>query len=139
MSWIKDEYRKLDRSPRALRRFGFMVGSVFLLLGGLLVWRHRAAGWPFVSIGTVLILAGALAPAALKWIYAIWMMIAVMLGWVVTRVLLTIVFFLVVTPVGLLQRAFGKRLIEVAFRTDAASYWQSRTASPAREEYEKQF
>ena len=139
MSWIKDEFQKLDRSPRALRRFGLMVGAVFLLLGGLLVWRHRAAGWPFVSIGTALILTGALAPAALKWIYAVWMMLAVMLGWVVTRVLLTIVFFLVVTPVGLLQRAFGKRSIEVAFKTGEASYWQSRTASPAPEEYEKQF
>ena len=139
MSWISEEYQKLDRSPRALRRFGFMVGSVILLLGCVLWWRQRGAGWPLISIGTVLVLAAAVAPRTLKWVQGPWMILALALGWVMTRVLLTIVFYLVVTPVGLLQRLFGKRVIEVALRTDEASYWQARTASPTPEEYEKQF
>ena len=67
------------------------------------------------------------------------MIAALALGWVMTRILLTIVFFLVVTPIGLLQRLFGKRAIEVDFKPDAASYWQARTARPAPEDYEKQF
>jgi hypothetical protein len=50
-----------------------------------------------------------------------------------------IAFFLVVTPIGLLQRLFGKRIIEVAFRANAASYWQARTTHPVPEDYEKQF
>lgn len=139
MSWINDEYQKLDRSPRALRRFGFTVGFVFLLLGFVLLWRHRGAAWPLVSIGVVLVLAAGLAPLALKWVHGPWMIAALALGWIVTRILLTIVFFLVVTPIGLLQRLFAKRTIEVAFRTDAATYWQSRTARPISEDYEKQF
>ena len=139
MSWINDEYQKLDRSPRALRRFGFTVGSVILFLGCFFLWRQRGAGWPLISIGTVLVLAAGLVPSILKWVYGPWMIGALALGWVVTRILLTLVFFLVVTPVGLLQRLFGKRVIEVDFRTDAASYWQARTASPAPEDYEKQF
>lgn len=139
MSWISEESQKLDRSPGALRRFGFMVGSVILFLGCFLLWRQRGAGWPLISIGTVLVLAAGMVPSILKWVYAPWMIGALALGWVVTRILLTLVFFLVVTPVGLLQRLFGKRVIEVAFRTDAASYWQARTASPTPEDYEKQF
>ena len=139
MSWISEEYQKLDRSPGALRRFGFMVGSVVLLLGCFLLWRQRAAGWPLISIGTVLILAAGMVPSILKLVYGPWMIGALALGWVVTRILLTLVFFLVVTPVGLLQRLFGTRVIEVAFRTDAASYWEKRTASPTPEDYEKQF
>jgi hypothetical protein len=139
MSWINDEYQKLDRSPRALRRFGLMVGLAILLLGGVFVWRHRGAGWPLIFVGAVLILSAGLAPQTLKWIHGPWMIVALALGWVMTRVLLTIVFFLVVTPIGLIQRLFGKRLIEVAFRTDAATYWQSRTARPVSEDYEKQF
>ncbi len=67
------------------------------------------------------------------------MIAALAIGWVMTRVLLTIVFFLVVTPVGLLQRLFGKRAIEVDFGTNAASYWQTRTVRPMPEDYEKQF
>jgi hypothetical protein len=80
-----------------------------------------------------------LIPLTLKWVYGPWMIVSRALGWIVTRVLLTVVFFLVVTPVGLLQRLFGKRAIEVAFQADAASYWQSRTARPMPENYEKQF
>ena len=139
MSWINDEYQNLDRSPRALKRFGFTVGSVILFLGCILLWRHRDAGWPLISIGTVLLLAAGLIPLTLKWVYGPWMIVSRALGWIVTRVLLTIVFFLVVTPVGLLQRLFGKRAIEVAFQADAASYWQSRTARPMPENYERQF
>lgn len=139
MSWISDEYRKLDRSPRALRRFGLIVGPVILLLGAIFLWRHRGAGWPLISIGIVLVLAAGLAPVTLKWVHGPWMIAALALGWVMTRIILTIVFFLVVTLVGLLQRVFGKRAIEVDFRAGAASYWQARTARPAPEDYEKQF
>ena len=139
MSWINDEYQKLDRSPPALRRFGFAVGSVILVLGCFLLWRQRSAGWPLISIGTVLVLAGGLAPAMLKWVHGAWMIGALALGWIVTRILLTLVFFLVVAPVGLLQRLFGKRVIDVDFQADATSYWQARTARPVPEDYEKQF
>lgn len=139
MSWINEEYQKLDRSPRSLRRFGLTVGFVFLLLGCVLLWRHRGAAWPLVSIGAVLVLAAGLAPLALKWVHGPWMIAALALGWIVTRILLTIVFFLVVTPIGLLQRLFGKRAIEVAFEADAASYWEPRTARPRTDDYEKQY
>jgi predicted Co/Zn/Cd cation transporter (cation efflux family) len=139
MSWINDEYQKLDRSARALKRFGFVVGLAVLLLGSVFVWRHRDAGWPLISIGAALVLFAGLAPRTLKWVHGPWMIAALALGWIVTRVLLTIVFFLVVTPIGLLQRLFGKRAIEVAFRADRATYWQTRTARPLSEEYEKQF
>jgi thiol:disulfide interchange protein len=139
MSWINDEYQKLDRSSRAFRRFGLTVGLVILALGGVLLWRHRGAGWPLISIGTVLVVAAALAPSWLKWVHGPWMIVSFILGWIVTRVLLTIVFFLVVTPVGLFQRLLGKRAIEVAFAAEAASYWQPRTARPGTDDYEKQY
>jgi hypothetical protein len=140
MSWIKEEFQKLDQTPRALRKFGLMVGGVFLVLGALMVWRHRAAGWPFVSVGAVLVVLGGVMPTALKWVHTLWMIFALMLGWVVTRVLLTIVFYLVVTPVGMIQRLSGKSGIEVAFRdANVASYWQTRTNRFMPEDYEKQF
>ena len=139
MSWINEEYQKLDRSPRALRRFGFAVGLVVLLLGCFLLWRQRGASWPLISIGTVLVVAASFVPSILKWVHGPWMIMAVVLGWIVTRILLTLVFFLVVTPLGLLQRLFGKRVIEVAWKADAVSYWQLRTGRPVPGDYEKQF
>ena len=86
-----------------------------------------------------LVLAATLTPLQLKWIHGPWMIFSIALGWTVTRILLTMVLFFVVTPIGLLQRLFGKRAIEVAFKANTASYWQARMASPMREDYEKQF
>jgi hypothetical protein len=139
MSWIKNEYQRLDRSPRALRRFGVTVGLVILLLGAILLWRDRGASWLLISIGALLLVAAGSAPSSLKWVHGPWMIASLALGWIVTRILLTIVFFLVITPIGLLQRLFGKSAIEVAFTANSASYWQRRTASPVQQDYEKQF
>ena len=140
MDWIKEEYQQLDRSPRALRRFGLVIGSALLLLGALLLWRHhRWAGLLFASLGTFLLILAGVAPLLLKWIHGPWMILSLALGWIVTRILLTIAFFLIVMPIGLLQRLFGKRPLETAFRTVATSYWQPRATQPLPADYEKQF
>jgi len=137
---LGEEYQKLDRSPRALRRFGLTLGSALLLLAALLFWRHhRALGLPFAALGTLFVLVAGVSPVLLKWIHGPWMILSLALGWIMTRVLLTTAFFLIVTPIGLLQRLFGKRPLEIAFRTGATSYWQPRTAQPLPADYEKQF
>ena len=137
---LGEEYQKLDRSPRALRRFGLTLGSALLLLAALLFWRHhRALGLPFAALGTLFVLVAGVAPLLLKWIHGPWMILSLALGWLMTRVLLTTAFFLIVTPIGLLQHLFGKRPLEIAFRTGATSYWQPRTAQPLPADYEKQF
>jgi hypothetical protein len=109
-------------------------------LGSFLLWRRpHPAGWLVTSIGALLLLLAGFVPAALKYLHAPWMMLSLALGWIMSRLLLTVLFFLVITPIGLLQRAFGKRSIETALDSDATSYWQSRTKSSAASEYEKQF
>jgi carbamoyltransferase len=139
-SWFGEEFQRLDQSPRAFRRFGFTIAPVMLLLGSFLLWRRpHPAGWLVTSIGALLLLLAGFVPAALKYLHAPWMMLSLALGWIMSRLLLTVLFFLVITPIGLLQRAFGKRSIETALDSDATSYWQSRTKSSAASEYEKQF
>ena len=137
---LLDEYKKLDRSRRALRRFGVTIGMALLALGSFLLWSHnRGAGWPLISLGALLLLTAGFAPTMLRWVHWPWMMLALALGWCMTRILLTIIFFLVVTPIGLLQRLCGKRPLEIGFRSETLSYWQQRTAQPQPEDYERQF
>ena len=76
-------------------------------------------------------------PTALHQVHQAWMTFALALGWVVTRIILTIVFYLIVTPVGLLQRLCGKRPLEFGFHGDETTYWQRRSTPPG--DYEKQF
>ncbi|MGI9087949.1 MAG: SxtJ family membrane protein [Chthoniobacterales bacterium] len=140
MRQINEEYRELDRSPHALRRFGLTIGSAFLLLGALLAWRHRFGSWTILILGAVLIFAALVLPRALKLLHRIWMTLALTLGFVMTQVILTVIFFLVVTPIGLLQRLFGKSSLDLAFRTGAESYWETRAQREfTAADYEKQF
>jgi uncharacterized membrane protein len=142
MNWFKEELARIDRSPKALRRFGFILGGLLILLGLVLLARHRAESLSALSsqvFGAILVIAAVLAPNALKHLHAVWMGLALLIGWVMTRVILTLVFFLIVTPIGLLQRLVGQRSVDLHFRTGASSYWQPREKSFAPADYRNQF
>lgn len=137
LAWINAEYRKLDRSPRALRKFGFTIASVLFLITLLLVFRHRKTVWAWGSVALGFLAAGFVAPRWLGPFHRLWLSFSIVLGAIMTPVILTIFFFAVVTPVGLLQRLFGKRSLELRFRTQEESYWRERPARAA--DYEKQY
>jgi len=136
---LREDLRGLDRSPRRLRSFAFTVG-VFLILVALAVgWRRDwdfggAVRW-LAGSGAGLALVGLVAPAVLRPLYLAWMGLALVLGHVMTRVILTVVFFLVVTPIGWLMRAFGKDPLARSSQPELPSYWIERedgAASRAR-------
>jgi hypothetical protein len=91
------------------RSFGLSVGTAFTALGALLIWRgHQIAGAVSVGIGIVLALGALLAPAALRVPNRVWWRFAGVLGWINSRILLTVFFFVVLTPVGCVMRLFGR-------------------------------
>lgn len=91
------------------RSFGLSVGPASLALAALLAWRgHQRAAAIVAAAGVVLLLGGLLAPAALRVPNRLWWRFAGLLGWINSRILLTVFFFVVMTPVGLLMRLFGR-------------------------------
>ena len=69
-----------------------------------------------------------------------WMKFAEALGWVMTRVLLTVFYYLFLTPIALLMRLFGKRPLDLAWRDGRASTWIDKTAPESTiERYQRQF
>lgn len=124
---IGDELRALDTSRPALRRFGWVVGGVLLLIGGIVLWRQgwtlSTASQVLFGVGTALVVLGTAVPQALRAVYRGWMALALILGFVMTRVLLTLVFFLVVTPIGLLMRLIGHDPMRRKPDDAAATYW----------------
>ena len=137
---IGKEIQELKTGPRDLRKFGLMVGGVFAALGFLFLLRHKPS-YPFLLWpGIILILLGAVAPAALKYVYVAWMSVAFTLGFIMARVLLTICFFLLVTPIALIGRLFGKDFLNRKLARQATSYWIRCEAGPKKaESYEQQF
>lgn len=135
------ELRRLDTSPRALRKFGLVVGGVLLALALLLWWRQRG-WWPWVAVpGGMLVILGTVLPVALRWVYLAWMGLALVLGTVMSTVLLTLLFFLGVTPIGWLARFRGKDFLRRRIDSGSASYWLPRDRSTRRDRafYERQF
>ena len=91
------------------RSVGISVGSVLLLIAAVLVWRTRITAAEITGgIGAVLLILGLTAPTLLKWPSAVWWKFAMVLGYVNARVILTIAFLLVLTPMGLLWRMIGR-------------------------------
>jgi hypothetical protein len=132
--------QSLSSTPRDLRKFGLMVGGVFLLLGGLFLWRHRPV-WPWlITPGVILFGLGLVAPRSLRKIYIAWMAMAFMLGLIVSTILLTLFFFAVVTPIAWIARLSGKDFLSLQLDPLAKSYWSLRPVTQSEPaNYERQF
>jgi hypothetical protein len=91
------------------RSFGVSVGAVLVLVAAFLVWRGRMTGAVWTGgIGAVLVVLGLVAPALLTWPSALWWKLTMALGYVNARVILTMAFLVVLTPIALLWRLLGR-------------------------------
>jgi hypothetical protein len=97
------------RRFRAEREFGLVVGAAFTLLGSWWLFRGRflEIARIFVPLGVSLILLGAVYPRVLVYPHRAWMKLAEGMSFISTRVILAFVFFLVLTPIGIIKRAMG--------------------------------
>ncbi|MCK4679554.1 hypothetical protein KAT82_00355, partial [bacterium] len=128
-SWIAviaEDVKAVKTDPGHLRRFGLTMGVALAVFGGLFLWRdHTAAPYLFI-IAAAFLLLGAIAPKALRPVQTVWMTLATVLGWVMTRLLLIIVFFIGVTPIAFIARVVGKRFLDLKYEPDRESYWEKR-------------
>jgi hypothetical protein len=116
--------------PRELRRFGLIVGGIFLVLSGISRWRGRVV--PPLLLGTaggLLVLAGLVAPRLLDPVERLWMRFAESLGRVNARIILTLIFYLVVTPFGLV-RGLVRGSTDRRIRDGRGSLWVQRRSGP---------
>ena len=91
------------------RSSGLSVGAASMAFGALLAWRgHQRAGLVVAIAGIVLVCGGLLAPAMLRVPNRVWWRFATVLGWLNSRILLTVFFFLVLTPAGFVMRLLGR-------------------------------
>lgn len=116
---------------KELRQFGLLVGAVFTVIG---LWPLVFRGEPLrlwaVGIGGLLIAFGGILPQVLRPVHTGWMWIGHILGWVNTRILLGIVFYALVTPIGLVFRLMGKDTMRRAFAESSTTYRVVRSPRP---------
>jgi len=114
---------------KELRHFGLLVGAVFIVIG---LWPLLFRGEPLrlwaTGVGGLLIIFGTVFPSVLRPVHKGWMWIGHILGWVNTRILLGIVFYGLVTPIGFVFRLMGKDTMRQAFAESSTTYRVVRSA-----------
>jgi hypothetical protein len=120
------------------RKFGLTLGAAFVLLGGLLWWReHTVAALASAALAAVLAAAGLVIPTRLEPVERAWMRLAHLLSRVTTPVFMGIVYFLVITPTGMVRRSLGRSALRRS--RAASSYWVPRDPAARRSDLEHQF
>ena len=137
---LKEEFKHIKETKKDLRKFGLTVGSVLVLIAVVLFYFEKSSSVYFAVIGAVLILTAVIYPKILKLLNKIWMGLAIILGFVMSRVIIAILFYLVLTPIGLLAKLFGKKFMDLKYNKSAESYWEKRSIKEKKQlDYERQF
>ena len=137
---IIEEIKNIKSGKRELRQFGITIAVVLGLLSSWFLWRGKEGGYLLAIIALLFLALGLFLPNLMKPLQKLWMTLAVLLGWLMTRVILIFLFYLVVTPIGLLARICGKDFLNRKFNEEAQSYWIPREATASdKKNYENQF
>jgi hypothetical protein len=131
----------MKRKTKDLRVFGLAMAVV---LGGIGIWQallgRPTAGIVLGGIAVAFLLAAVVRPRILLPLYVPWMKFGFGMGWVMTRVILTVFYFLVISPFALVRRVLGKDSLDRDLDGSASTWWRERKGDPPpRERYERQF
>lgn len=125
---------------RELLEFVLSLAIAFPLFFSLLLpwlFDYQYQWWPLI-ISAVLLLQYAVARPSVKYVFRGWMVFAHLLGWINTRLLLGLTYYLVITPTGLVMRLFG-RLQYRSRPTDGDSFYKERSDEVTKERLEQPF
>ena len=134
-----EEIKNITSTKKDLRNFGFTIGSILLVIALILFFKEKDSDVYFFLIGLAFILSGIVLSFILKPFYKIWMTFAVIIGWIMTRIILAILFFIIITAIGVLARLFGKDFLNLK-PDNRDSFWNMRNRDrELNQDYEKQF
>jgi len=140
----------LRPTSRELRQFGCIALAGFALLGGWIHWRGSLFGFDlglaaltvsyiFWGLGALTALFAVLAPKANRPLYVLLVLVTWPIGFVVSHVIMAVVFFGIITPIGLLFRVLGRDPLHRRFEPQAKSYWVPHKPPENVERYFRQF
>ena len=138
---IIEEIRNIKSETSDLKKFGLLIGAILFLGSLYLLWKqqHNYAVAGFI-LGVVFAALAFVGPVVLKPLQRAWMAMAVVMGFVMSRIIVAVIFYGMVTPIGLAGRLAGKKFLELKTDKATASYWIGRDqAKTEKSAYERQF
>jgi hypothetical protein len=130
-----EEIKNIKNTKSDFRNFGITIGVFLMVIAGFLFWKGRESYTILLISGLALSVLGLVIPIILKPIYWIWMVFAAILGWIMTRVILSVLFYVVITPIGVFSRLSGNQFIELKWDKSKDSYWNTRTTKQQNNEH----
>lgn len=138
---------QIDTSSKSeQRKFGIVMAVAITVLGlirwGLHAWRGEAIGPPyyFFAVAAAFLVLGLAAPIVLRPVLYLWFQFALGVNWVMTRLLLSFVFLVMITPGRILIRLFGEDPLKRAWRANQDSFWETPEEPPQEfDRYKDQF
>ena len=132
----------MDRGPseRELRWFGVLVFVVFAAVGGVVLWRLESsrAAQVLWSVGGAFALIYYASRPLLRPLHASWMRLTSPLAWAVSHLVLAVIYFGIITPIGVVMRLFGRDKLERRFEPATDSYWIARESGEDTARYLRQ-
>jgi uncharacterized membrane protein len=137
---FREEFRYIKESKEDLRKFGLIVGGVLLLIAALLFYFEKPSAIYLTIFGGFLFLSGLVIPQILKPLNKIWMGLAIILGFFMSRIIITVLFYIALTPISIIAKLVGKKFMILNFDKSPKTYWEKRTIIQKKQiDYERQF
>ena len=124
-----------------LRQFGIVLGLILIALGGIHFKKGNDAIFPWLlTIGLISVVTGTFLPGILRPIYTVFTKVTNAIGWFNTRVILILVYYFILSPIGLVMRLFGKDPLDRNIDKKIETYWIDRkSAINLKEQLRRQF
>ena len=110
---------------KKLKQFNILIAVIFLAIGLYSIYAATNNKFYFI-ISFLLLVFAYVYPYIMKPFYYIWMVFGSMVGWIMTRVIISLFFYTLVTPIALIGRLFGYQFIDRAWGNEAQTYWNFR-------------
>lgn len=121
-----DHTREEDARPGSDRGFGIVMAAVFAIIAAFQLWFASPRWWIWLAIAAAFAGVAWLYPPLLRPLNYLWFRFGLLLHRIISPVVMALIFFGAVMPIGLLMRLFGNRPLTPTFEPDATSYWVPR-------------
>ena len=139
---IKTGLSRLEQDNRSLRKFAGVISSALIFISLLVFFWGSVPERAYWLAGTamILLLLGLPFPQLIRPLHSFWMGLALFIGYFMSRLLLSLLFFIVISPISLIMRLFGKDILKQKINKNKDSYWIKRNIKErSAEDYERQF
>jgi hypothetical protein len=122
---LKKQIQDINTSTREIKKLGLAFFIILGIIGSLFWWKERPHWFYFWGAGLLLGFLGLVWPKGLRPLYRVWMSLIIIINFIIVRVILILLYYLVLTPTGLILKVLGRDILDLRLK-DRPSYWNQR-------------